>query len=146
MFRRVVLRCYRAFNRLVYGRGSQFEAGDVDSEEGMTSLAINPADVLEGTPTTRFKKLTESGDGGSATGLWDCTAGRFRWVFHCDEVVHILKGSVTVRVGDKITELVPGSVAFFPIGTDSEWTVPQYVKKVFFHRHPTPTVKRALRV
>ncbi len=103
-----------------------------------------PPNVLEGDPKMRVKGLTQSGDGGFNTGLWDCTEGRFLWHFHCDEVVHILKGAVTVKVDNEVKRLEPGMVAFFPIGTVSEWQVHDYVLKLFAHHNPTPTMKKWL--
>ncbi|MGC4087547.1 MAG: cupin domain-containing protein [Polyangiaceae bacterium] len=100
--------------------------------------------VLEGAPFARAKLLGESGDGGASFGVWTCTPGRFRWYFAADETVHILEGEVTVRVNDEERPLTAGSVAFFPIGTWSEWTVTRYVRKIFFLRHPSPYLKRAL--
>ncbi|BCD99830.1 cupin domain-containing protein [Marinagarivorans cellulosilyticus] len=133
---------YHKINALIFSRRSQFEMGDSTSKEGMEGLPFHPANVLEGDPQMRAKTLCLSGDGGFMTGLWDCTQGRFMWYFKCDEVVHILEGEVIVTVGDKTERLVKGSVAFFPIGTASEWHVPNYVFKLFSHRNPTPTAKR----
>jgi uncharacterized cupin superfamily protein len=79
-----------------------------------------------------------------ATGMWDCTAGKFRWVFHCDEVVNVIEGEVFVTVAGETKRIGVGDVAFFPIGTDSEWHVPTYVKKIYYHRHPMPVAKRVL--
>jgi uncharacterized protein len=142
----LLIRAYRLANRTLHSGGSQFEHANVADTSGLELLPINPVDVRQGSPVARAKRLNESGDGGMATGMWDCTAGRFRWMFHCDEVVHILEGEVTVQVDGKQHDLRAGSVAFFPIGTDSEWTVPRYVRKVYFHRHPSPMAKRALGV
>ena len=138
-----VLKIYHRINRSLHGSGSQVAVARVsEAEKDLTETPFHPPDVLEGDPVMRGVTLNESKDGGMATGIWDCTAGRFRWFFLCDEVVHILEGEVEVKVGDKTERLVPGSVAYFPIGTDSEWYVKNYVKKVYFHRHPMPMTKK----
>jgi uncharacterized protein len=139
----LVKRIYRVGNRVIHSRGSKFTVVAAD-DAGMVPQAIHPPDIIEGDPKCRFKALNESGDGGMATGMWDCTAGRFRWVFHMDEVVHVIEGEVFVTVAGETQRIGVGDVAFFPIGTDSEWRVPEYVKKIYFHRHPMPVVNRAL--
>lgn len=132
-------------NSLLHGRGSQVTAMSIDDPSlVMNSMYVSDNDVFRGSPKMRCTSITSSGDMGTSVGLWDCTDGRFKWVFYCDEVVHILEGAVTVHVKGNQMRLTPGSVAYFPIGTDSEWDVHGYVKKVFVHRHPSPFLTRAI--
>ena len=70
------------------------------------------------------------------TGLWDCTAGTFTWIFRRDEIVHVVEGEVRVHVGGTMQVLVPGSVAYFPRGLETVWEVRTYVKKHFVLRAP----------
>jgi uncharacterized cupin superfamily protein len=97
---------------------------------------IPPDWIQEGAPVARAVRLTESPDGKLFTGIWDCTAGKFRWIYWFDEIVHILEGEVRVDDGTKTHVLVPGSAAYFPSGLETVWVVPKYVKKMFVLRAP----------
>lgn len=106
------------------------------SRGDLVSQPIEPSWIREGTPVARAVTLTESPDKLLTTGIWDCTAGTFTWIFQTDEIVHILEGEVTVRDGTKVHKLVPGSVCYFPQGLETIWEVPKYVKKTFVLRAP----------
>jgi uncharacterized cupin superfamily protein len=100
---------------------------------------ITQAHVIAGAPVARSTKLTESADGLVSTHLWDCTAGRFHWHFGVDEIVHILDGEVHVTGDDGQTIVLrAGDVGHFPLHSHSIWDVPEYVRKLAFHRVPTP--------
>jgi uncharacterized cupin superfamily protein len=145
-FHRTLDRAHRYLARTIYGQGKPATVSKLsDGAPELTPMAVHAPDLREGNPQMRSAALNESPDRGMATGLWDCTAGRFRWVFQCDEVVHILEGEVIVTVGDQVHHLRAGDVAFFPIGTDSDWKVNNYVKKIYFHRHPTPLLNSIMR-
>jgi uncharacterized protein len=105
---------------------------------------INPPDVIEGAPIARHYPFANSGDGGTSTGLWHCSAGRFKWLFQCDEVIRILDGEVLLNIDGVEHHLQRDSVAFFGVGTLTEWTVPNFVLKQYFHRHPSPILGRLL--
>ncbi len=83
--------------------------------------------------------LLQSEDKLVSSGIWDCSAGKFQWIFGWDEFVHVLEGEVTIAEegGDTYT-LRAGDSAHFPIGLKSIWTVPDYVRKVFTIRTPEP--------
>lgn len=106
------------------------------SQGDLVSQPIEPSWIRSGAPVARAITLTESPDGLLTTGLWDCTAGTFTWIFQTDEIVHILEGEVTVRDGSTVHELGPGSVCYFPRGLETIWEVPKYVKKTFVLRAP----------
>lgn len=91
-------------------------------------------------PTTRGAKLVRSGDGRVTMGLWDCEAGVFDVKFLCDEAVHILEGEVIVRTGRSTQTLRAGDVALFRTGLTTTWEVPRYVRKLWFHHIPKPTI------
>jgi uncharacterized cupin superfamily protein len=95
--------------------------------------------VIAGAPVARSAKLTESADGLLSTHVWDCTAGRFHWYFGVDEVVHILDGEVHVTDdrGETVV-LRTGDVGHFPLHSHSVWEVPEYVRKLAFHRAVPP--------
>jgi uncharacterized cupin superfamily protein len=95
--------------------------------------------VIDGAPLARSVTLTASTDGLLSTHVWDCTAGRFHWYFGVDEVVHILDGEVHVTDdhGETVT-LRTGDVGHFAVHSHAVWEVPQYVRKLAFHRAPPP--------
>lgn len=104
---------------------------------------IRPAWILDGTPVTRSGQWSASGDGNVTFHIWDCTAGRFRWHFHADEIVYILEGSVTVTTDDGHTiTLSPGDAATFPAGSSNVWTVPTYVRKYAVLSQPRNTLRQ----
>ncbi|HEX5926059.1 MAG TPA: cupin domain-containing protein [Baekduia sp.] len=95
--------------------------------------------VIEGEPEARCVRLTESDDGLVSTHLWDCTAGRFHWHFGVDEIVHILDGEVHVTDDRGHTVVLGiGDVGHFALHSHSVWYVPDYVRKLAFHRAPKP--------
>ncbi|MGH7280287.1 MAG: cupin domain-containing protein [Polyangiaceae bacterium] len=97
---------------------------------------IEPRLITEGAPTARLLTLTESSDKLLSSGIWDCTAGKFKWVYELDEIVDILEGEVTVRdlSNGQLHRLRAGDGGFFPQGAITEWHVPHYVKKFFVVR------------
>src|SRR4051812_49414986 len=52
---------------------------------------INPAWIEEGDPRARAFEAVRSADGSLVAGEWDCTAGRFHWIYSEDETVRILE-------------------------------------------------------
>lgn len=96
--------------------------------------SLNPAWITEGNPVARTLPLTDSADQAFSSGLWDSTAGKFKFIYDCDEIVHILEGEVTVQEAGKVHVLRAGDVAFFPAGLTTYWTVPTYVKKFCIFR------------
>jgi uncharacterized cupin superfamily protein len=112
----------------------------VDAYRGeLPDMPIDPAWILEGQPRARGAVLLQTADKLVSSGLWTCTAGRFRWVFSWDEFVHILEGEVTVQEeGGKACTLKAGECAHFPRGLKTEWQVPRFVRKFFTLRTPEP--------
>jgi uncharacterized protein len=105
------------------------------------SSPINPAWILEGEPVARVALLSSSADGTASTYYWDCTAGRFNWYYGFDETLHILEGSVVLKNSSGVSRLVvAGDIVFFPAGSQAEWTVDHYIRKLAFCRTPLPSV------
>jgi uncharacterized cupin superfamily protein len=99
--------------------------------------------VHSGNPAPRSLPLTRSADGHLSSGLWDCPAGSFTYIFPCDEIVHILEGDVIVNSQGGQRHLRAGDVAFFPQGLETRWTVRHYVKKLaIFHTVTRPLHER----
>lgn len=90
--------------------------------------------ILEGNPAARSIPLARAEDGNFSCGLWDCQAGKFKFIFPTDEIIQILEGEVTIEEKGRIHTLRVGDVAFFPEGLETYWTVPKYVKKYAIFR------------
>ena len=96
---------------------------------------LRPELILSGKPETRTLDIGRSPDGKFSFNLWDCTAGRFRWVFQSDDFIEILEGTVTITPdGGNARTLTVGDVAYFPGGLATVWEVPTYFKKLSVHR------------
>ncbi len=119
--------------------GLAIQFGSTGQEKFQPS-PLDPSWVLEGNPTARGLTLAKAQDGQFSCGLWDCTAGKFKFIYFCDEMVHILEGEVIVDDGTGPRTLRAGDVAYFPEGLTTLWTVPTYVRKYCIHR----SVKRSL--
>ena len=96
--------------------------------------------ILAGKPVARVALLSSSADGTASTYYWDCTAGRFNWYYSFDETLHILEGSVMLKAPSGSSRLVvAGDTIFFPAGSQAEWTVESYIRKLAFCRTPLPS-------
>jgi uncharacterized cupin superfamily protein len=105
----------------------------------LKSAPIRPEWIIEGEPMARNQVLALSEDRMATTLVWDCTAGRFRWIYDTDETIHILEGEVHLTQADGVTKrLGAGDVVFFPAGSSATWQVDNYVRKLAFFRQPVP--------
>lgn len=113
-------------------------AASLDAIE-LDPAPIRPEWILDGRPVARCRQWSDSSDGTTSAMVWDCTAGRFRWYFGGDEIVHIIEGEVIVS-GDGAPErtLKPGDAALFRAGTWATWHVPNYVRKHAICRDSLP--------
>lgn len=77
-------------------------------------------------------RQVSNGDGQLLTGIFTGTPSKFRYTFGGDETFHVIEGRVTIELddGEKVT-LVPGSIASFPKGASSTWTVHEPFRKFF---------------
>jgi uncharacterized cupin superfamily protein len=102
-------------------------------------MPIEKAWILEGSPMARGSVLMQSKDKCLSSGFWECTAGKFQWIFGWDEFVHVLEGEVMIREeGGPTHTLRAGDSAHFPLGLKTYWHVPKYVRKFFTLRTPEP--------
>jgi uncharacterized cupin superfamily protein len=110
----------------------------------LASLDLDPAPirpewVIDGQPIARCRHWSDSSDGTTSAMVWDCTAGRFRWYFGGDEIVHIIEGEVIVASDDVPERMLrPGDAALFRAGTWATWHVPHYVRKHAICRDSLP--------
>jgi uncharacterized cupin superfamily protein len=113
-------------------------------EIGTASVAMSPLPIraqwiLEGSPAAQYKILSASLDGTAKTIVWDCTAGRFNWFYDMDETVYVLAGSVLIKDGAGHSRRVTaGETILFRAGSQAEWTVESYIRKIAFLRTPVP--------
>jgi uncharacterized cupin superfamily protein len=102
---------------------------------------IQPTWIIEGRPSASSAELSASEDGRATTVIWECTAGRFNWVYDYDETAHILAGSAVVHNETmKPTRLGPGDVVLFRRGARATWHVADSVRKLAFIRSPDDSV------
>ncbi|WP_439574370.1 cupin domain-containing protein [Phreatobacter sp.] len=115
-----------------------FDAASLASLD-LDPAPIRPEWIMEGQPVARCRHWSGSSDGTTSAMVWDCTAGRFRWFFGGDEIVHIIEGEVIVSgEGTATRRLGPGDAALFRAGTWSTWHVPHYVRKHAICRDSLP--------
>ncbi|MDE2261361.1 MAG: DUF861 domain-containing protein [Gammaproteobacteria bacterium] len=104
---------------------------------GLGPAPIPQSWVLEGNPVARNKLLAGSSDQLASTYMWDCTAGRFNWFYHTDEVIHVLEGSVIIEdAAGARRRLQSGDTFLFTAGSRYHWTVPHYIRKIAFLHAP----------
>lgn len=71
-------------------------------------------------------------DGNASAGVWECTAGPSRWLLETHEVIHLVRGRMTVTPdGGAPTEISAGDVAIFPRGWSGTWDIHEPVRKVY---------------
>jgi uncharacterized cupin superfamily protein len=120
----------------------------VDDSRDDALIGLEPAPLpaswhIDGDPSPRIKIMTCSPEGGLLSGIWTCRAATFRFDYaNFDETVHIIRGVAEVRIGDEITHLRPGSIAYFPKGASSEWTVHEPIHKYFVQRNSNRGVRK----
>jgi uncharacterized cupin superfamily protein len=106
----------------------------------LKSASIDPHWIVEGAPVARNCLVAGSSDCSAWTMLWDCSAGKFHWIYKVDETVHVLEGAVTVTVNGQTNTLRAGDIAFFPAGAVALWHVENYVRKLAFCQKPVPAL------
>jgi len=111
----------------------------------MAPLPIEPGWILEGSPVARVASLARCADGTTWVDLWDCTAGKFHWHYHLDEVAHILDGEASITNGDgTVSRIAAGDVVTFHHNSRALWHVPHYIRKVAVMHRPLPLPLRAV--
>ncbi len=116
-----------------------FVAASPDAAD-MKPAPIEPGWIISGDPQARAGAHSKAEDQCAATGVWDCTAGTFRWFFGWDETVVILEGEVHVTAEDGTQRLLrAGDIAYFKGGTWATWRIDTYVRKIAFLRKPFPS-------
>ena len=104
----------------------------------LQSAPIRPEWVIEGQPVARNRVISKSDDGTAITLLWDCSAGRFNWIYDTDETLYIIEGEATLIDASGTRTFRAGDVVFFPAGSSAEWRVDRYIRKVAVFRYALP--------
>ena len=103
----------------------------------LTPAPLPRAWIIEGNPVARDKRLVDSGGRLPRTIMWDCTAGRFEWLYREDEVAHVLEGLVIIEDAVGARQILhTGDTYLFAAGSRYQWTVPNYVRKIAFSYSP----------
>ena len=93
--------------------------------------ALDPSQVLSGSPVTSGAVLWESTDGRIVRGVWRCTAGTVTDVEQ-DELFVVIEGRATIQVeGGPVLEVAPGSVCVLERGARTTWTVHEPLLKTY---------------
>ncbi len=113
--------------------------GNTSSAVQFSDTPIPAALVTEGTPVARTWTAAQSPDQLVTQGVWECTAGKFKWDYSWDEFVMVLEGEATItpESGKPLT-LRGGDFGYFPSGLKVEWHVPKYMRKTFVLRTSEP--------
>lgn len=92
-----------------------------------------PSRILSATPpVTTDLEVQLDGAGGSDTGVWECTPGRFERQIAKAEVMHILSGACTFTPTDgEVVSFGAGDTVFFPQNTFGVWDVTETIRKVY---------------
>jgi uncharacterized cupin superfamily protein len=102
-----------------------------DRRQDLAPSPIPASDVIDGQPEATALLLAER-PGGLATGLWSCTAERFRWHYTSDEVIHVIEGEAVITdQNGTVFSVSTGDIIHFAYGTSAVWEVSERVKKVW---------------
>ena len=114
------------------------------SASSLALAPLPPKQVLDGTPEARSLTLGISSDGNFSCNVWSCSAGRFRWVYYSDEIIHVLEGSATItpQGGGEPRTVGPGDVVYFERGLVVVWEIEDFVKKLAVHRSRPPGLRQ----
>ena len=104
-----------------------FHAAKLD----LQPVALDPDQVVEGSPEVSELVLWTSPDGGMIAGVWQITEGVVTDV-EADELFVVVAGRATVEIEDGPTlELEPGVVGRLQAGDRTVWRVRETLRKVF---------------
>jgi uncharacterized cupin superfamily protein len=105
-----------------------------DAPPEWEAFEIPDENMIEGSfeGQIHWLRQTSGGEGQLMTGVFTGTESKFSYTFAGDETFHVIEGSVTIEVeGGEEVKLGPGSIASFPKGAASIWTVHEPFRKFF---------------
>jgi uncharacterized protein len=105
----------------------------------LAAAPITPAWIMDGHPEARSRRLATTRDRTAFVSSWECTPGKFKWVYDEDEIVYIIRGRVFISTSEEVERcLATGDFAFFPAGSSCIWRVTETVRKVAVVRKDVP--------
>jgi uncharacterized protein len=114
-----------------------------NTASNLTPSPIEPSWIIEGNPVAEASLLSQSTDGQACTLVWQCSQGRFNWIYDCDETILILEGSIVLEnEAMPPTRYGPGDVIYFKEGAHAKWHVENHVRKLAFCRKSEPVLLR----
>ena len=105
-----------------------------DAPEAPRNIKDDSANLIAGKAEQGVWLYSADEKTGSKSGIWECTAGRFRATMDgFTEFCHILEGEAEVtNLGDRSRRTVRAGDSFvMEAGLATEWHVPIYIKKCF---------------
>lgn len=100
---------------------------------------IPASNILAGNPDASGAMICMTPDKTSASGLWQCLPGRFRWDYTWNETIYILAGKGEIRSDNgECCPILPGRILHFSEGLSSTWTIQETVRKFFFLQSDRP--------
>jgi uncharacterized protein len=101
------------------------------SELDLEPVALDPNQVLEGSPRVSELVLWTSADGGMVAGVWQITEGVVTDV-EADELFVVVSGLAAVEIeGGPTLELSPGVMGILHAGDRTVWRIHETLRKVF---------------
>lgn len=92
-------------------------------------------DMIEGQSHMTGELLHKGNDGSNECGIWTCSPGKWHCHVTSDEFCHFIEGRCTYTHEDgEVTEIAPGTIAFFAKGWRGVCTVHETVRKVYMIR------------
>ncbi|MFD0304513.1 cupin domain-containing protein [Streptomyces sp. NPDC127119] len=93
--------------------------------------ALDPAQILQGSPEVSAKVLWESKDGTQVRGIWQITPGIVTDT-ESDELFVVVSGRATIAVeGGATFDVGPGDACVLRAGDRTTWTVHETLRKAF---------------
>lgn len=90
--------------------------------------------TVEGNPEQGAWLYSDHGPSASRAGIWECAAGKFRAKMEgLTEFCHVLEGEahITNLADNTVTTVRAGDSFVMEAGYDTEWHVPNYIRKCF---------------
>ncbi|WP_329446021.1 cupin domain-containing protein [Streptomyces sp. NBC_01426] len=93
--------------------------------------ALDPAQIVSGTPVVTGKVLWEAADGSQVRGIWQITPGVVTDT-EADELFVVVGGRATIEVeGGDTLQVGPGSACVLREGDKTTWTVHETLRKAY---------------
>ncbi len=97
------------------------------------SFELPEEDRLEGDPRGKVHWLRQTDSPGAPllVGIFVGEPSAFRYRHEMNETIHVLEGEVEIEIEGRVVPLGPGSIASFPMGTESVWRIKAPLRELF---------------